>query len=107
MSTISLQFLKQHVRADDFDTDDEKLQLYLDAAEEQVVMATNRTIGELVQMGGGQLPPSLIQAVMLMAAAWYDNAEGIQAQQMHEIPYGVTALVKPFVKIERYEGRAT
>lgn len=52
MATIPLSLLKKHVRADDFDTDDEKLQLYLDAAEEQVVLATNRTADELMKMGG-------------------------------------------------------
>lgn len=97
----SLELLKKHVRADDFDTDDLKLQLYLDAAEEQVIMATNRTADELLAMGGGQLPASLVQATMLMAASWYDNAEGIQSVQMHEMPYGVSSLVKPFVKIDR------
>lgn len=100
MATTPLELLKKHVRADDFDTDDEKLQLYLDAAEEQVILATNRTKEELLGMGrDGQLPASLVQATLLMAASWYDNAEGIQSVQMHEMPYGVSSLVKPFVKI--------
>jgi uncharacterized phage protein (predicted DNA packaging) len=103
MATIPLSLLKKHVRADDFDTDDEKLQLYLDAAEEQVVLATNRTADELMEMGGGALPPSIVQAVMLMAGSWYDNAEGTQGVQQHEVPFGVSALVKPFVRIRRYK----
>ena len=99
MSIVSLELLKKHVRADDFDTDDEKLQQYLDAAEEQVIMATNRTADDLTATHNGSLPPSLVQAVLLMAASWYDNAESLSSVQMHEIPYGVSALVKPFVRI--------
>lgn len=102
MAITPLELLKKHVRADDFDTDDEKLQVYLDAAEEQVILATNRTAEELLGLGrDGQLPASLVQATLLMAASWYDNAEGIQSVQMHEMPYGVSSLVKPFVKIRR------
>ena len=57
MSLVSLELFKKHVRADDFNTDDEQLQQYLDAAEQQVIMATNRTENELVEMGGGEFPP--------------------------------------------------
>ena len=56
MNYVSLELFKKHVRADDFNADDEQLRQYLDAAEQQVIMATNRTEDELVEMGGGVFP---------------------------------------------------
>lgn len=99
MSLVSLELFKKHVRADDFNADDEQLQQYLDAAEQQVIMATNRTENELVEMGGGVFPPMLAQAVLLVAAAWYATPENTAGVQYHEVPYGATALIKPFRKL--------
>lgn len=99
MSLVDLELFKQHVRADDFDTDDAKLRQYLDAAEQQVVMATNRTVDELTAMGGGTFPPMLVQAVLLLAAASYAQPEATAAAQYHEVPWGVSALIKPFRKL--------
>ena len=61
---------KQHVRADDFDDDDAYLRHLLEAAEEAVVRATNRTAAELVARGGGQLPRALSVAAFSLAAHW-------------------------------------
>lgn len=99
MSIVSLELLKKHVRADDFNADDEKLQQYLDAAEQQVITATNRTEAELTEIGGGKFPPMLAQAVLLVAAAWYAVPENTAGVQYHEVPYGATALIKPFRKL--------
>ena len=99
MSLVSLELFKKHVRADDFNADDEQLQQYLDAAEQQVIMATNRTEDELVEMGGGVFPSMLVQAVLLVAAAWYATPENTAGVRYHEVPYGATALIKPFRKL--------
>ena len=51
-----LQMLKKQVRADDFTDDDDYLQSLLDAAEEFILVYTNRTKDELIDMGGGDFP---------------------------------------------------
>lgn len=100
MATISIELLKQHVRADDFAADDAYLQHLLDAAEEYVVNATNRELSALLSLGGGDsLPASLQQAVLLIAGHWYNQREGVSASQMAEVPYTVQALIKPFRKL--------
>lgn len=99
MGLVSLELFKKHVRADDFNDDDEQLKQYLDAAERQVIMATNRTEEELTAMGGGKLPPMLVQAVLMIAAAHYATPENTTGVQYHEVPWGATALIKPFRKL--------
>ena len=99
MGVVSLELFKKHVRADDLTGDDEQLQQYLDAAEQQVVMATNRGMVELLAMGGGEFPAMLRQAVLLLAASSYATPEATAPSQQCAVPYGVEALVKPFRRL--------
>lgn len=99
MSLVDLELLKRHVRADDFSDDDAYLQHLLDSAEEYLTLATNRSIAELVDMGGGSLPYSLTHAVLLIAGHWYNQREGVASVQMTEVPYTLQALIKPYRRL--------
>lgn len=96
---IPLIRLKQHVRADDFTDDDDLLQAYLNAAIEATLRATNRSLEELMALGGGLMPLPVQQAVLLLAGHWYNQREAVSAGQMHAVPYGYDALVKPFRRL--------
>ncbi len=100
MAVTELTTLKQYVHATEFDDDDEALQLILDASEDYVVRATGRTKEELLEMGGGEkLPNQLSLAVLMVAAARYAQPEGESTQQAHELPFGVTTMIKQFRKL--------
>lgn len=99
MGTVDLALFKKHVRADDFADDDDYLRHLLDTAEQSVVRATNRSAEELSEMGGGSLPTTLTHAVMMLAAHWYNQREGVSTSQMSEVPYTIQSLVKPYRKL--------
>lgn len=99
MATVDLELLKKHVRADDFADDDDYLAHLLDAAEQYVCTATNREAAELLEMGGGNLPTMLQQAVLLIAGHWYNQREAVSGVQMAEVPYTLQALIKPYRKL--------
>ena len=99
MATVDLELLKKHVRADDFADDDDYLAHLLDAAEQYVCTATNREASELLEMGGGNLPPTLQQAVLLIAGHWYNQREAVSGVQMAEVPYTLQALINPYRKL--------
>lgn len=99
MSLVSLELFKQHVRADDFADDDAYLSHLLEVAEEWVVRETNRSVDELHDANGGEFPRSLLQAIMMVAGHWYNQREGVSGVQMHEVPYSLKALVKPWTKL--------
>lgn len=99
MALVSLELLKKHVRADDFVDDDTYLSRLLSAAEEYVCTATNRTEAELLENGGGELPATLQQAVLLIAGHWYNQREAVSGVQMAEVPYTLQALIKPYRKL--------
>ena len=90
---------RKHCRADAFDDETEYLRFLLEAAEEAIVNATNRSAAELVEMGGGEFPRSLRIAVYSLGAHWYNQREGVAAVQMHEVPATFNACVKPFQRL--------
>ena len=107
MAVVSLALFKKHVRADDFTDDDELMQHYVDAAEAHVIQATNRTADELQQLGSGEYPAQLKQAVLLLAGHWYNQRESVAGVQMHEVPDALQALIKPFRKLAEDTTKST
>ena len=98
MAELSLALLKKQVRADDFCEDDYYLQHLLEAATDSVVTATNRTKEELVNEDG-DLPKMLQQAVLMLAAHWYNQRESVAQVAMHEVPDSISALIKPYRRL--------
>lgn len=99
MSLTALSLLKAHVRADDFSEDDAYLQHLLDAAEQHVADSTNRSLADLVELGGGELPYAITHAVLLIAGHWYNQREAVAGVAMAEVPYTLQALVKPYRRL--------
>ncbi len=99
MAVTSLETFKQYVHATEFDDDDEILQVILESSESYVVRATGRTMDELVELGGGTLPPQLALATLMVAASRYALPEGESTQQAHEVPFGVTTMIKQYRKL--------
>ena len=75
---------RKHCRADDFDDETELLRFLLEAAEEAVVKATNRSAAELVEMGGGKFPHMLRIAVYSLGAHWYNKRKTMNAARKSE-----------------------
>lgn len=99
MSLTALSLLKAHVRADDFAEDDAYLQHLLDAAEQHVADSTNRSLVELVEIGGGELPYAITHAVLLIAGHWYNQREAVAGVAMAEVPYTLQVLIKPYRRL--------
>lgn len=102
MATIDLQTFKQHVRADDFDADDPYLEHLLETAAAAVLNEVSGGTGAsaLLESPEGfadlDLPLPLVQAVMMLAAHWYNQRESVSPQQMYEVPSALMALIKPY-----------
>lgn len=99
MGAVSLDLLKRHCRADDYDADDAYLSQLLATAEEQVLLMVNRARGEVEQLGDSGWPLPLQQAVLMLAAHWFNQRESVSLSQMYEVPSGVEALTKPWRRL--------
>src|SRR5574344_951488 len=98
-TVVSLDLFKKHVRADDFSDDDTYLSHLIEASQESIINATNRTETELIEIGGGNFPPTLKHAIMMLAAHWYNQREPVSTTQMHEVPDALQSLIKPYRKL--------
>ena len=100
---LTLDLLKKHVRAEDFTDDDDCLRLYLEAATEWATLYTHRTATDLHSLApdgeSGGYPATFAQAVLLLAAAYYDQREATAGTTLAAVPYGVEALLKPYRRL--------
>ena len=95
MATVNLELFKKSVRVD-FEEDDSYLEFLLESAEQSVVRSTNRTTSELSVLNDGEFPVMLKQAIIMLAAHWYNQREAVGGAQLTEVPYSIQALVKPW-----------
>ena len=101
MGYVWLQRIKQAVKAEDFNDDDEYLQFLAEAAEEHVMKRIRRQPEEILIKE--QLPFPLQQAVLMLIGHWYNQREAVGGSQLAEVPLGYEALVRPFVKLSDKE----
>lgn len=99
MALPDLALLKKHVNADDITADDMYLQHLLDTAVSVVLGQVNRTLPELEELGGGEVPLPAAHAVLMLAAHWYNQREVATTAQMHAVPYAVDTLLMPLRRL--------
>lgn len=99
MAIITLEQIRAHLSlTDDLGTADDGL------IENQVAAAQNhieRILGFQIEEtygGAGQqaVPPALKQAVLMLAAWWYDCRETAGMGSANEMPFGVASIVNEF-----------
>lgn len=96
---VDLALYRQQIRVDDLDTcSDALLEHQIAAAEQHLIDAYQLSPVDLLDRYG-QIPAPVSQAVMMLAAAWYSQAEATTAGQQQAVPYGVEALIKPYCPV--------
>lgn len=100
MAEVSLALLKKELRIQsDFTDQDEILTLDLEAAEDAIVRWCNRDIEELKFMGGGVFPAQLKKAELALAKHMFTHDMVADERSLNATPYGISTLVKPYVKL--------
>ena len=94
MVTVTLQELMAQTNA--LPEDATLLELYADAAEEQIDVDTNRPLSELIPEGESSYPKKIKLAVLLLVGHWYRNREAFSTVEMKEVPKTYNTLVASF-----------
>jgi uncharacterized phage protein (predicted DNA packaging) len=94
MVTVTLQELMAQTNA--LPEDATLLELYADAAEEQIEVDINRPLTELIPEGGDSYPNKIKLAVLLLVGHWYRNREAFSTVEMKEVPKTYNTLVASF-----------
>lgn len=93
MSGVDLAILKAHVSATDFTDDDVLLQRYLDASEAQIAAYLRRDLDSEFLDGW---PEPVQQAVLLLAAIYYERGDAVTDMQGEGMPAMVKSLLASF-----------
>ena len=94
MVTVTLQELMAQTNA--LPEDATLLELYADAAEEQIEVDINRPLAELISEGESSYPKKIKLAVLLLVGHWYRNREAFSTVEMKEVPKTYNTLVASF-----------
>ena len=94
MVTVTLQELMAQTNA--LPEDATLLELYADAAEEQIEVDINRPLSELIPEGEDSYPKKIKLAVLLLVGHWYRNREAFSTVDMKEVPKTYNTLVASF-----------
>lgn len=92
---VNLQQLKKHLNIDSsFHDDDELLCDFCSTAEQCVERHIDDKLEDIIIASGRTtLPPTLIQAILILAANFYANRESIAFSSHTELPYSLTYLL--------------
>ena len=95
---LTLDYIKQHSRICG-DCEEEILLLYAQGAEDNLLRLLDRPFDELVQMGGGQFPPGLMVAGLMLVDVLYSHRAPQEAVQLSDVGYTFDFYAKPFMKL--------
>lgn len=97
MKYMTLEYIKKHSRID-FDCEDDLLQVYAESAEATVENLCNRDYDEFVETYGA-MPAPVIHATLMMVDHSYLQRSPVSPVHLSVVPYGVDALLLPYVKL--------
>lgn len=101
MTYLTLERIKKHLNIDSYYTDDDD---YLVSLADVVEMVVEKHIDNslvTLQTEGGELPPPLVQAMLLLLGNYYNSRESVSTLSHTEIPLSYNYLLDLFKNYNR------
>lgn len=86
MTYLNLELIKNHLNLQNFSDDDTYLQHLGSAVEFVVEKDIDKKLTTIAQENGGELPPSLLHAMLLLLGTYYANRENVSYASCVEVP---------------------
>lgn len=86
MTYLNLELIKTHLNLQNFSDDDKYLQHLGSAVEFVVERDIDKKLTTIAQENGGELPPSLLHAMLLLLGTYYANRENVSYASCVEVP---------------------
>lgn len=86
MTYLNLELIKTHLNLQDFSDDDKYLQHLGSAVEFVVERDVDKKLTTIAQENGGELPPSILHAMLLLLGSYYANRENVSYTSCVEVP---------------------
>ena len=95
MRYLTIEYIKMHSRID-YDCENELLDLYGSAAEDTVLNILNRSLEDLKESNGGEVPHAVIQATLILTASSFINRTPSDPMNKSLVPYNIDLILKPY-----------
>ena len=86
MTYLNLELIKNHLNLQNFSDDDKYLQHLGSAVEFVVERDIDKKLSKIAEENGGEFPPSLLHAMLLLLGSYYANRENISYASCVEVP---------------------
>ena len=86
MSYLNLELIKNHLNLQNFSDDDKYLQHLGSAVEFVVERDIDKKLSKIAEENGGEFPPSLLHAMLLLLGTYYANRENVSYASCVEVP---------------------
>lgn len=86
MTYLNLELIKTHLNLQNFSDDDKYLQHLGSAVEFVVERDIDKKLSKIAEENGGEFPPSLLHAMLLLLSTYYANRENISYSSCVEVP---------------------
>ena len=86
MTYLNLELIKNHLNLQNFSDDDMYIQHLGSAVEFVVERDIDKKLTTIAQENGGELPPSLLHAMLLLLGTYYANRENVSYASCVEVP---------------------
>lgn len=92
MTYLTLDKIKKHLNIDSFyKDDDDYITSLADVVENVVEKHIDNSLESLCE--GGELPPPLLQAMLLLIGNYYNNRESVSSLTLKEVPLSYSYLL--------------
>ena len=86
MTYLNLELIKNHLNLQNFSDDDKYLQHLGSAVEFVVERDIDKKLSKIAEENGGEFPPSLLHAMLLLLGTYYANRENVSYASCIEVP---------------------
>jgi hypothetical protein len=97
MDWLQIEYIKKHSRLD-YENNTDLMKLYANDAEKTILRLIRRTLDNVKDMNGGEVPEALYHAaLMLTDVAWEHRNPQTQAQ-LHNVDYTFECIISDFIR---------
>ena len=98
MKYLTLEYIKSHSRID-YDCENEIIDKYAAAAENSILRLLNRTIDDLMEANGGEVPDEVMVATMELTDNLIRHRSPIEQTALSVVPYNFDLMLSPHVAL--------
>ena len=94
---VTLDRIKKHLNIDEYYKEDDWFLISLyQVAEKVVERHTDSKLSEIAKTNGGELPPPLVHAMLLLIGDYYKNRESVSFTSATSIPFSYDYILSLF-----------